>query len=229
MRAKVRSVLLALGAVILVGTILLMASAAGPLCGTILVILFMAPAHLGVACGSAFRARLKNSSTFEQRWYLPIVLFLLVPALVHLAERGAALRHAPESLATSRTLPVSVARSWNARIFAAGGNRGGAPRSRDALQLPSPMPQSMTGDRSVVGGVKKITFDRGARAGGRAGRARPRSPFPKISEKFPIAAGAQLLEDRRGDRGHRLIGAAALTVVAPEPSAIRFATIISPS
>lgn len=148
-------VLLTVAVVVFAVTCALMSNVAGALCGTILAVLFLVPAFLGVAVGSVIRGVIKDTS-FSQRWHLPVVFLLLTPAALHVVERGVELRHEPETVTTSRVLPVPLAAAWHADLFSA----GPAEDRPASMRIGLPQPQRVTGG-TRVGDVKTARFSKG--------------------------------------------------------------------
>ena len=150
------SIILALAALTVIVTMLIMASLAGLFCGVILVLLFFVPTFFGLAVGRLLRAALKES-TFSQRWYLPVVAFLLLPGVVHAAEKIIGFSHPPETVETSAVLPVNLHRAWSCHLF----GRDTRPDAAAAMKLGLPRPTTMPNEHFLLGTEQKIKFNKG--------------------------------------------------------------------
>jgi hypothetical protein len=114
------------------------------------------PIFIGVAAGALLRTRLKNS-TFDQRWHLPLIAFLLLPVAAAVVERSLWRRPPPSSVRTTVVVDAPADRAWNAILFYEEVKHGPPPLFR----LGMPRALYATGRAAAVGDLKTCVYDKG--------------------------------------------------------------------
>ena len=110
-----------LGAIVVVSVA---ARVEGAFCGAILGAIAIVPMMFGALAGIILRQSLKQTR-FGQRWYLPVITLLALPAVTQLAQRTLTRPPAAESVATSAVLLMSVDAAWHSRLAANPGDVDG--------------------------------------------------------------------------------------------------------
>lgn len=128
----------------------------GLLCGLMLACIIAGPLVLGTLAGVLLRQALKNSS-FDQRWHLPLVAFLLLPLAVAVVERLRWRRPAAETLRTSLVIDAPAQRAWDAIVFYE--DVPGDPPPLFRLGMPRPL--YTTGSATAIGDVRTCVYDKG--------------------------------------------------------------------
>jgi hypothetical protein len=156
---RVRVFFMVIPAVILAGGLLLgllTFNYVGVLCGLMFGGIAVGPIAIGVAAGALLRTRLKNS-TFDQRWHLPLIAFLLLPVVAAVTERVAWRRPPLSSVRTTVVIDAPVDRAWGAIRFYEEVKHGPPPLFR----LGMPRPLYTTGRAAAVGDLKTCVYDKG--------------------------------------------------------------------
>jgi hypothetical protein len=128
----------------------------GVFCGLVLAVIMIAPLVVGVLCGTVLRLRLKRSA-WEQRWHLPTLLVILLPAVWGVVERLTAAPYALESVVTRIEMPVPVGRAWTGVMF----YEEVYHRPPWLLRLGLPRPLYTFGSTSQVGDRKTCVYTKG--------------------------------------------------------------------
>ncbi|MEK6233795.1 MAG: hypothetical protein N2C14_03700 [Planctomycetales bacterium] len=129
---------------------------AGLFCGLTLGLFFLGPAMFGVVLGWLLRFTLKGS-TWTQRPFLPIVLFILFPCGLQVVE--SCVGHAPTvaTVQTSADFDVRADAAWNSIQFYEEVEHEPTWLLRWAL----PRPLRVEGAKEKVGDVARCVYDRG--------------------------------------------------------------------
>jgi hypothetical protein len=132
-------------------------SLVGIFCGLVMAGIAIVPALIGAAIGVLLRMMLKDTSSFEQRWHLPALALLIVPALAGLIDRATARPQAIESVVTSVDIPAPVGRAWNAVMFYEEVRH----QPPWLLRVGLPRPLRAIGRSEKVGDVKFCIYNKG--------------------------------------------------------------------
>jgi hypothetical protein len=125
-------------------------------CGLVLSGIALGPIAIGTAAGALLRKMLKNSS-FDQRWHLPLIAFLLLPVFAALLER-ATYRPGPlESVRTSVVIDAPPGEAWDAIQFYEEVKHGPPPLFRIGM----PRALYAVGRAAAVGDLKTCVYDKG--------------------------------------------------------------------
>lgn len=94
---------------------------AGVFCGLILILIFLVPTlgrfYFGII-GSRLLALILKGTRFSQREHLPVILgLLLLPGVVHLAERAFAPPTDIETVQTEQLVPLGQMQAWDRWVF----------------------------------------------------------------------------------------------------------------
>lgn len=135
---------------------LVSANLVGVFCGLLLAGIMVGPLVIGTLAGVALRTVLKKSS-FDQRWHLPLIAFLLLPVVVAVVERALYRRPPAETVWTSAVLEATPARAWGAVVFYE--DVGGGPPPLFRLGMPRAL--YTTGSAAAVGDVRTCVYDKG--------------------------------------------------------------------
>lgn len=148
--------LLSLAALCVIVITLFSLSLVGLFCGSAFVAVALTPILAGTGAGMLLRIVLKDPN-FEQRWYLPALLFLLAALLWGAIERFTATPRELESIVTSMEIPAPVGRTWNALMFYE------EVRSRPPWLLRYGLPRPLYAAASVehVGDVRTCVYTKG--------------------------------------------------------------------
>ena len=130
----------------------------GTFCGAILGAIAIVPLLFGAVCGIVLRMTLKNT-TFSQRWYLPVLLFLSLPPLTYLAQRTFGGPVAVEQQSTVATVAAPAHVAWKRRLFAEGVPAADGGPYRVGLVHPV-----AAGGSTAAGGTFVARFTKGATA-----------------------------------------------------------------
>lgn len=149
-------VLLALGAAGVVICGLFTLNIVGIFCGLMLAAVALGPVLAGTFAGFMLRLAIKASS-FDQRWHLPTLAMLLIPALAGAIDRATSRPHAIEAVVTSVHFPTPVGRAWNSVMFYEE-VRHSPPW---LLRLGLPKPLRTMGTTEHVGDVKFCIYTKG--------------------------------------------------------------------
>ena len=150
--------LLLIGLIVLTGLFfgLISFSLATLFCGLCLAGIALGPLILGTLCGAWLRAALKHSR-FDQRWHLPLIAFLLLPAAWALVERKLSKPYAAETVSTSVVMDAPRERAWDAIMFYEDVRHD--PPVLFRLGMPRPLYTS--GSAAAVGDEKVCVYDKG--------------------------------------------------------------------
>lgn len=151
----VRTIFLGCFSLIVTVVTLVSMHAVGVFCGVILGILFLLPFTFGAALGSLLRTIMKEVPRYSQGRHLPVLLALLLPAIVELAERGLTSPPPPESQTTVVRLRGTLPEAWHAQI---GGAHSVQTHPLHDIKLTRPLEQ--VGPRGV-GDESTIRFSKG--------------------------------------------------------------------
>ncbi len=139
---------------------LISVGAAGVFCGLMLVAIFLVPVSmgflLGVLAGKLVRHLLANS-TWDQRWFLPLVGFIALPYAAQLVENAV---RPPLELAVVRTrvsIHATPEEAWNAIVFYEDVEHD----PPWLLRLALPRPVGSHGAKERVGDVVRCEYEHG--------------------------------------------------------------------
>ena len=128
----------------------------GLFCGLVLAAIALAPILIGTAAGVLLRLVMKGS-TFDQRWHLPLIAFLLLPVFAALVERGTNVPAPLETVATSQVIDAPPAAAWDAIQFYEDVRHGPPPLFR----LGMPRALYTTGRAAAPGDTRTCVYDKG--------------------------------------------------------------------
>ena len=150
------AVLLGLVAVLSVVLAIVTVNLAGFFCGATLGIIFILPALLGVLLGFLLRVFLSHTR-WDQRRYLPLLFFALLPYGCELVENSIPGEHAVATVETGLTIDATPEEAWQALMFYEDVKH----QPPWLLKLALPKPLRSEGRKSQVGDVVRCVYDRG--------------------------------------------------------------------
>jgi hypothetical protein len=128
----------------------------GVLCGLMLAGIALGPIVVGTLLGAWLRQILKRSS-FDQRWHLPLIGFLLLPVIGAVVERVTYRPAAPESIQTSVVIGAPPGQAWDAIQFYEEVRHGPPPLFRFGM----PRALYTLGRAGAVGDLRTCVYDKG--------------------------------------------------------------------
>jgi hypothetical protein len=147
--------ILSLFALVAIITMLRVTNATGAFCGFILGCASTVPILFGCFFGWSLRIHLKLSK-FSQKWYLPVVAILLLPALTHGVEMIVRTPLETETVTTSHVVALPLEEAWSRKIF----KDGTTPPPPALMNFGLPHPQETRGS-SQVGRLKRARMSKG--------------------------------------------------------------------
>jgi hypothetical protein len=129
---------------------------AGFFCGATLGIVFVLPMMVGILFGFILRSVLKGW-LWDQRRFLPLVFFVLLPHACEFAENRMHGEHLVATVETGLTIDATPAEAWQALMFYEDVKH--APPW--LLKLALPKPTRSEGRKSQVGDIVRCIYDRG--------------------------------------------------------------------
>lgn len=145
--------IIAIGSVV---TALFYMHIAGLFCGVVLGVYFMIPTLFGMTLGFLLRSRLRTSN-WNQRWFLPLVGFMLLPYAVQLVELNLPRRREVAVVQTALTVDATPEEAWNALMFYEQVEH----QPPWLLRWSLPQPQRTEGNKTRAGEVVRCFYDRG--------------------------------------------------------------------
>lgn len=189
---RVRAWLLAMLMVTVVTSVVMVLMSmhlAGVFCGMTLGIMFMGPASFGIVLGLLLRISLERSK-WDQRWFLPLVGFFLLPYVVQGVESALPRRHVIAEVRTALTVDASPQEAWDAVMFYEQVEH----KPPWLLRLALPKPLRSVGDKTQEGEVVRCFYDRGYLSK-RISRVEPnrRLTFEVVEQKLHFERDIKLL------------------------------------
>lgn len=149
-------ILLITTAILSVMGILLTVNLAGAFCGITLVIVFLGPAAFGMILGVILRLLLEGSR-WDQRWFLPLIAFIVLPYVAQGIESSLPHRQVISEVRTRLTVDSSAEEAWNAVMFYEQVEH----EPPWLLRLALPKPVRSVGDKTTEGEIVRCFYDRG--------------------------------------------------------------------
>ena len=151
-------VMVSLGLIALFSVVvaIIMTNLAGLFCGATLGLVFILPALVGIFFGVVLRSVLRNS-LWDQRRFLPLVFFVLLPYACELAENSMHREHVIATVETGLTIDATPKEAWQALMFYEDVKHS----PPWLLKLALPKPLRSDGRKSQVGDVVRCIYDRG--------------------------------------------------------------------
>lgn len=119
--ARGLAVLVGLICMLLLVALMMIGDLAGLFCGVMLIVIFLVPTVGGFffgVLGSRILTTLLKATRFSQREHLPVILgLLLLPGVVHLAERAFAPPIHIETVQTEHLVPLGHMQAWDRWVF----------------------------------------------------------------------------------------------------------------
>jgi len=131
-------------------------SFAGFFCGMTLFIIFLVPAMIGATLGYVLRLLLERSR-WDQRWFLPLIGFILLPYVVQAVESSLPQRRQIAEVRTALRVDATPEEAWNAILFYEQVEH----EPPWLLDLALPQPVHSVGDKQTEGEVVRCFYDRG--------------------------------------------------------------------